>query len=112
MDSKPAIEIQVTHDDNEQSASPKKLGPQVGKVNVLVSTYKHRTQGDVIRMSFDKPISQLDMTIASAEHLIRKLTDAHNKIKRVRSAKKRLAELARRKKRRRKATRDQRKRKK
>ncbi len=106
MDSKPAIETQ-SHDEDDRV--PKKLGPQIGKVNVSVSTYKHGTEGDIIRMSFDKSISQLDMTIESAEHLIQKLMDAHNKIKRAQSSKKRLAELAKRKKAKRKVSQKQRK---
>lgn len=106
MDSKLAIETQ-SHDDDDQVS--RKLGPQLGKVNVSVSTYKHGTEGDVIRMSFNKPITQLDMTVTSVQHLIRKLMDAHNKIKRAQSSKKRLAELAKRKKHKRRLSRKQRK---
>ncbi len=107
-----AIEVQIDHEndnENDQVSVLPKLGPQLGKVNVSVSTYKHGTEGDVIRMSFNKPIPQLDMTVTSIQHLIRKLMDAHNKIKRAQSSKKRLAELAKRKKRRRQSSKKQRK---
>ncbi len=109
---KPAIEVQIDHEndnENDQVLVLPKLGPQLGKVNVSVSTYKHGTQGDIIRMSFNKPITQLDMTPESVQHLIRKLMDAHNKIKRAQSSKKRLAELAKRRKRKRKVSQKQRK---
>lgn len=112
MDNKPAIEIQVDHEndnENDQVSVLPKLGPQLGKVNVLVSTYKHGTEGNIIRMSFDKSISQLDMTIESVEVLIRKLVDAHVKIKREKSTRRRQAELAKRKKYKRRLSRKQRK---